>query len=91
MNFETALGHIKTGRKVFRSGWNGTGMFVYLVPASTFKVDRRPLLGIHPRGFEVNYNAHIDMRCADGTYVPWLASQGDLLSDDWAIIQGSGV
>lgn len=34
-------------------------------------------------GKEINYHAHIDMRTADGQIVPWLASQTDILADDW--------
>ena len=83
MEFEHALGLIKAGDKVMRAGWNGKNMFVFLVPGSTFTVNRPPLLGIYPEGTEVNYHAHIDMRTADGQIVPWLASQTDLLADDW--------
>jgi hypothetical protein len=83
MDFSSALEQIKAGERVCRRGWNGKGMFVFLVPGSTFKVSRHPLLGIYPEGTEINYHGHIDMRTADGTIVPWLASQTDLLADDW--------
>jgi hypothetical protein len=86
MNFSDALNHLKKGSKVAREGWNGANMFIYLVDGSTFTVNRPPLLGILPPGTEVNYLPHIDMRTADGDYVPWLASQSDLLSEDWLII-----
>lgn len=86
LNFEAALSALKMGRRVRRSGWNGKGMFLYLVPGSTFKVNRPPLLGIYPEGTEINYHAHIDMKTATGDCVPWLASQTDLLSDDWEIL-----
>jgi hypothetical protein len=83
MNFSDALNGIKTGKRMAREGWNGKGMFVFLVPGSTFKVNRPPLMGIYPEGTEVNYHAHIDMKTADGFIVPWLASQADLLAEDW--------
>lgn len=83
MNFSEALHNIKNGSRVQRAGWNGKGMFVFLVPGSTFIVSRPPLLGIYPEGTKVDYHAHVDMRTADGTIVPWLASQPDLLADDW--------
>lgn len=86
MDFGKALEAIKDGKKVQRSGWNGKGMFLFLVPGSTFKVNRPPLLGIYPEGTEVDYHAHIDMKTAQGYVVPWLASQADLLSDDWEIV-----
>lgn len=83
-SFGEALVLLKEGKKVARSGWNGKGMFLFLVPGSTFKVNRAPLLGIYPEGTEINYHAHIDMRTADGKIVPWLCSQTDMLAEDWS-------
>ena len=85
MNFGDALERIKAGHCVSRAGWNGKGMFVFLVPGSTFKANRAPLLGIYPEGTEIRYHAHIDMKTADGMVVPWLASQTDVLAEDWDI------
>lgn len=86
MDFGQALQQLKLGKKVARSGWNGKNMFLFLVAGSTFKVNRHPLLGIYPDGTEINYRSHIDMRTADGEIVPWVASQSDILSDDWEVI-----
>lgn len=86
-DFSEALKQIKAGRLVARTGWNGKNMFIFLVPGSTFNVNRKPLLGIFPEGTEINYHAHIDMRAADGTIVPWLASQTDMLAEDWCIVE----
>jgi len=83
MNFSTALDAIKNGNRVTRAGWNGKGMFIFMVPGSVFLVNRPPLLGIFPEGTEVRYHAHVDMKTADGQIVPWLCSQTDLLADDW--------
>jgi hypothetical protein len=86
LNFGEALEALKSGKKVCREGWNGKGMFLFLVPGSTFKVNRPPLLGIYAEGTEINYHAHIDMKTADDKIVPWLASQTDVLSEDWMIL-----
>jgi hypothetical protein len=86
MNFGQALEALKQGSKVARAGWNGKGMFIFLVPGSTFKVNRAPLLGIYPEGTEIKYHAHIDMKTATGEIVPWLASQTDVLAEDWTIV-----
>ncbi len=75
-----------SGKRAARSGWNGKNMFIFLVPGSTFKVNRKPLLGIYSEGTEINYHGHVDMRTADGMIVPWLCSQTDLQADDWEII-----
>ena len=86
MDFGGALAAIKSGAKVQRQGWNGKGMFLFLVPGSKFVVNRPPLLGIYPEGTEVSYHAHVDMKTAQGDIVPWLASQTDLLAEDWSIV-----
>lgn len=85
-NFGWALEQLKAGNRVCRLGWNGKDQFIFLVPGSTFKVNRPPLLGIYPEGTEINYQSHIDMKTAQDTVVPWLASQSDLLSEDWIIV-----
>ena len=86
-DFAVALRELKEGSKVARAGWNGKGMFIFLVPGSTFKVNRPPLLGIYSEGTEIKYHAHVDMKTADGQVVPWLASQTDLLADDWMVVE----
>lgn len=80
-----AIKQMQNGSRVARAGWNGKGMFLFLVPGSTFKVNRAPLLGIYPEGTEINYQPHVDMKTAQDTVVPWLASQSDLLANDWEI------
>jgi len=82
-NFASALSALKAGVRAWRNGWNGKGQFVYLVPGSTFEVNRPPLLGILPAGTEVRYHAHIDFKSAQGYCVPWIASHTDALSSDW--------
>lgn len=86
MTFGEALAALKEGKRVKREGWNGKGMFLFLVPGSTFQVSRAPLLGIYPAGTTINYHAHIDMKTAQDTVVPWLASQTDVLAEDWCLL-----
>jgi hypothetical protein len=86
MKYSTALELLKEGKCLRRSGWNGTGMFIFLVPGSTFKVNRAPLLGIFKRGTEITYRPHIDMFDAEGKVVPWLCSQTDAIADDWELV-----
>lgn len=90
MDFGQALAQLKEGKRVARDGWNGKGMFIFLVPGSTFQVSRPPLLGIYPEGTTINYQPHIDMRAAQGTIVPWLASQSDVLASDWGVVVEPG-
>jgi len=86
MNFSEALNEIKAGKRVSRSGWNGKGMFIFLVNGSNFVTNREPLLSILGEGAEVTYQPHVDMFTADGTIVPWLISQLDMMADDWEVV-----
>jgi hypothetical protein len=87
MNFSAALEQLKRGYCLAREGWNGKEMFVYLVPGSEFDVNRAPLLGIFPEGTHIQYRAHLDMKAADGSCVPWVASQTDILANDWEVVR----
>ena len=86
MDFSDALREIKKGHRVQRAGWNGKGMFIFLVPGSVFKVNHEPLLSMLGEGTEVQYHGHVDMKTADGMIVPWLCSQTDMLANDWQIV-----
>jgi hypothetical protein len=86
MDFSEALLYVKTGKRVSREGWNGKGMFIFLVPGSTFTVNREPLLSILGEGTQVKYHGHVDMKTADDMIVPWLCSQTDMLATDWGIV-----
>ena len=83
LTFGEALELLKAGKKAARAGWNGKGMFVFLVPGSNFKVNRPPLLGIYPEGTEINYRPHIDLKGADGSVSTWAPSVSDSLAEDW--------
>jgi len=87
MNFGEALEFMKAGAKISRKGWNGKDMFLFIVPGSTFKVNRPPLLGIYPEDTEINYRPHIDMKTVNGEIVPWVASQSDLFESDWILVK----
>lgn len=89
MNFSDALEKIKDGHCLKRSGWNGKDQFVYLVAGSDFEVNRAPLDAIMEAGTPVSYRPHIDMKYQDGSFGVWLASMGDLLSDDWEILENA--
>jgi hypothetical protein len=70
MDFGAALAALKLGRRVARSGWNGKGMRIELVKgdSSALRYARLP---------------YIQVFTADEMIVPWLASQTDLLANDW--------
>ena len=84
MYFGCAIEAMRHGDKVCRSGWNGKGMFLYLVPANTYKTVTQ--VSKDEFGDEVEYGAYIAMKTAQGNVVPWLASQTDMLAEDWQIV-----
>ena len=87
MTFGEAVEALKDGKKVARTGWNGKGMFLFLVPGSVFVIeDGRPLASAFEPGTPVQYQPHIDMKTAQDTVVPWLASQSDVLAEDWEVV-----
>lgn len=86
MNFGKALEALKEGHRVARDGWDGKGMFLFLVSGSNFVVNREPLLSIMGEGTLVTYRPHIDMKDTEGKVVPWLASQTDILAEDWTVV-----
>lgn len=83
--FSQALEYLKAGERVARRGWNGKDMFIFLVPGSSFKVNRPPLLGIYEEGTPIEYLPHIDMKTATGEIAVWTASQTDIMANDWEI------
>lgn len=84
LSFSDVVRGLKAGKRFARAGWNGKGMFIFLVAGSRFKVNREPLLSILGEGTEVDYHGHVDMRTATGQIVPWLCSQTDMLAEDWS-------
>jgi hypothetical protein len=77
VNFGEALNELLAGNTVTRKSWNGKGMYLMFVPSNEWAVSSG-LLREH-----LQQQAWIAMRTADAKLVPWLASQADLLSDDW--------
>ncbi len=87
MNFGQVINGLKAGKRYERAGWNGRGMFIFLVPGSNFTVNREPLLSIIGEGSNITYQSHIDMKTVNDEIVPWLASQTDMLAEDWQEVQ----
>jgi hypothetical protein len=81
MNFGDAIAALKKGERVQRAGWNGKGMHLYLEDwlegVMTFGADNR------------KYQPVIVMFTAAKEHQPgWLASQADMLAEDWTIVDG---
>lgn len=77
-NFSVALQYLKDGGRVARSGWNGKGMWLQMQTPDAYSKMTLPYIYIeYPAGSTAYPN---------GSRVPWLASQTDLLSDDWILL-----
>jgi hypothetical protein len=91
MDFCYALNALREGKKVERSGWNGKGIFLFLNPGSQITVSvGRPLAAALEIGTACEMLPYIMMKTAAPgvVLVPWLASQTDILADDWSIKEG---
>ena len=95
MPFGMAIELMKRGKKVARRGWNGKGMWLCVPLCNGPK--EIPAAGIwgkpnaeyaEQNGGTVKVMPYVTMKAADGTIVMgWLASQTDMLSDDWVIVE----
>ena len=86
MNFGKAIEALKEGKKVARRGWNGRGMWLCLMPAFTVE---EPNERTQAHGITTSFECgeYIVMWTATGVWQPgWLASQPDMLSEDWVIV-----
>ena len=80
MNFGLAIESLKRGQKVSRAGWNGRGMWIAL---SVPDLDSTPSSALRGAVMSLPY---IYMKTVQGDLVPWLASQTDVLAEDWEIL-----
>jgi hypothetical protein len=88
MNFGDALVLLKQGQKIARFGWNGKGMFIYYVPENVYPASGNKfgtMNGVFKDDL-VPYSAYLAMKTAQDNVVPWLASQTDILAEDWVVV-----
>jgi hypothetical protein len=85
VDFSEALAACKAGSKITRAGWNGAGQWVALSPGFSLNADRIFSAAVkdHVGSGSGQFAPYLLIRNAQGVFVPWLASQGDLLADDW--------
>ena len=87
MTFGEAIEKMKHGSSANRKGWNGKGIFVYLTFGGCDTLDRRgrvdlgSFIAIDTTGLQT------DNPDAPKSVVPWLASQTDMLADDWEVVE----
>lgn len=103
MNFGQAIEAVKNGKLAAREGWNGKGMFIFMRPSCELdtdtvvnKVQSLPEsvkkwvaenYGDSPDD-KIKFSRYLCLKAADGTIVNgWLASQTDMLSEDWTVLE----
>lgn len=91
MTFGLAIECLKKGKKVARQGWNGKGMYLWLLPATEVKkewVKDPMLLSVFGNKDTLACLGSIRMLTATGEVLTgWLASQTDMLAEDWTIVE----
>ena len=85
MTFGLALEALKLGQKVARAGWNGKGMFVYLVPANNYPAQTGAAKEYFGQGAMVPYNAYMAIKNVNETVSTWAPGINDCLAEDWAL------
>ena len=85
MNFGLAIEAAKMGKKIARAGWNSKDMYVFLAYEADFVTDAD--ISEFDQ-LEVEVGDMLVMKTAQNTFQPgWLASQADMLADDWYIVE----
>ena len=98
--FGQALEAVQQGKLIAREGWNGKGMFVFQRPADVIPISMvvdqiktipasvKKWFTEHGDQEAILFGAYLCMKAADGSIVNgWLASQTDMLAQDWCILE----
>ena len=80
MDFGNAIRELKNGKSLYRKGWNGKNICIKLMKASDSLDMTQDYIYIDTTGLKTNN------RDAPKSMVPWLASQTDMLADDWEVV-----
>lgn len=87
LNFGQALEQLQAGKRVTRQGWNGKGMFLLLVKGEAIRYTINQHYGDgFPDSDGLPVRDAIYMKTANDELVAWVASQSDILADDWLIV-----
>ena len=85
MNFGKAIEAMKSGKKVARQGWNGKNQYVELATCIGYKDPQGNVTNPYHKAIGNKVLAFVG---TSGVQLGWLASQADMLADDWQIVEG---
>lgn len=83
MNFGQAIEALKEGKRVKRAGWNGKNQYVELATNISYKNVNGEIINCEHEAIGNNALAFVG---TSGVQMGWLASQADMLAEDWLII-----
>lgn len=83
LTFGEALELLKKGYRVARAGWNGSGMFVYYVPAAKYKPQTSVIMDMAYDDGLIPYRAYLALKTAQNDIATWSPSISDCLASDW--------
>jgi len=85
LNFGQAIEAAKKGAKVSRKGWNGSGMFAYIVPANAYPAQTGAAKSYWGDKL-VPYREYWALKTAQEDVATWSPSGSDSLAEDWCIL-----
>ena len=86
LNFGQAIEAAKQGKKIAREGWNGSGMFAYIVPAQSYPAQTEIAKSHFGENAMVPYRAYWALKTAQEDIATWAPSGSDTLAEDWIVL-----
>lgn len=83
MDFGKAIEAVKAGRKASRAGWNGKAQYIELATCVSYKNAAGEIINVNHQALGNNAIAFVG---TSGVQLGWLASQADMLAEDWQIL-----
>ena len=87
LNFGEAIEAAKQGFKVARVGWNGSGMFAYIVQANSYPAQTGVAKEHFGENAMVPYRAYWALKTAQDNVATWSPSGSDSLAEDWIVVE----
>ena len=84
MDFGKAIQLLKEGKKLQRRGWNGKEQYIELATNISYKNTEEQTINAEHNAIG---NKAIAFIGTSGTQIGWLASQADMLAEDWQIVE----
>ena len=84
MSFGLAIEAAKQGKKIARSGWNGKGQYVELATGISYTNNSGEVVNAEHAAIGNKALAFVG---TSGVQLGWLASQADMLAEDWYIVE----